>query len=203
MLFLRCKCPLLTQSGHRRNLRMNKLKSGGRRPIPPMGGAHINPSLDVGFDPSANNAAAGKRYRTCAVVIDNRQFQIAVEWRSQYVVPHDNPLNPCAGLSSCHLPPKIWHLIPGRRYQRTGVTASKAAKADMSTAQLNAIRLWCRVRCFGLPLYSATAREALAERLGLLLQSATAFWGKGDLCETVKTFEMSVPPCPTLGGTKV
>jgi hypothetical protein len=61
-----------------------------------MGGAYINPSLDVGFDPSANNAAAGKRYWMCAIVIDNRQFQIAVEWRSQYVVPHDNSLNACA-----------------------------------------------------------------------------------------------------------
>jgi hypothetical protein len=27
-----------------------------------------------------------------------------------------------------------------------------------------------KVRCFGLPLYGAMAREALAERLGLLLQ---------------------------------
>jgi hypothetical protein len=55
-----------------------------------MGRAYINPSLDVGFDPSANNAAAGKCYRMCAAVIDNRQFQIAVEWRSRYVVPHEH-----------------------------------------------------------------------------------------------------------------
>jgi len=39
----------------------------------------------------------------------------------------------------------------------------------MGTAHLNATHFWCRVRCFGLPLYSAIAREALAERLGLLL----------------------------------
>jgi hypothetical protein len=38
----------------------------------------------------------------------------------------------------------------------------------MTTAQLNATHFWCRVRCFGLPLYSAIAREALAKRLGLL-----------------------------------
>ena len=31
-----------------------------------------------------------------------------------------------------------------------------------------AISLACRVRCFGLPLYNAIAREALAARLGLL-----------------------------------
>ena len=31
-----------------------------------------------------------------------------------------------------------------------------------------AISLACRVRCFGLPLYNAIAREALAVRLGLL-----------------------------------
>jgi hypothetical protein len=53
----------------------------------------------------------------------------------------------------------------------------------MRTAHLNANKLWCRVRCFGLPLYSAAAREALTERLGLLLECPTTFSGKGDLCE--------------------
>src|SRR5262252_4499119 len=42
----------------------------------------------------------------------------------------------------------------------------------------------CRVRCFGLPLYGAMAREALAERLGLLLQS-----GRG----TIVQFDPTVP----------
>jgi hypothetical protein len=51
----------------------------------------------------------------------------------------------------------------------------------MTTVHLDANKLWCRVRCFGLPLYSANAREALAERLGLLLLSASAFGGKADM----------------------
>jgi hypothetical protein len=95
----------------------------------------------------------------------------------------NNSLKACSvfPFSSCHLPPKIWYLIPRRRYQRTGASRSKAAKADMSTAQLNATKSWCRVPLFWFALYNAIAREALAERLGLLLQSASAFGGKADM----------------------
>jgi hypothetical protein len=32
--------------------------------------------------------------------------------------------------------------------------------ADMATAEMGATKLSCRVRCFGLPLYSAIAHEA-------------------------------------------
>ena len=41
------------------------------------------------------------------------------------------------------------------------------ARNKMASADC-AISLACRVRCFGLPLYNAIAREALAARLGLL-----------------------------------
>jgi len=43
--------------------------------------------------------------------------------------------------------------------------------ADMATAEMGATKLSCRMRCFGLPLYSAIAHEASALWLGLLLVS--------------------------------
>jgi hypothetical protein len=43
--------------------------------------------------------------------------------------------------------------------------------ADMTTAEMDATKLSCRMRCFGLPLHNAVAREASALRLGLLLVS--------------------------------
>jgi hypothetical protein len=54
-----------------------------------MCGAHVNPPLAVSFDPPAKNPAAGKTDCTCAVCIDDGQFQIAVEWRGRYFVPHE------------------------------------------------------------------------------------------------------------------
>jgi len=54
-----------------------------------MCGVKVNSSLGGSFDPAADNAAAGKQYRMFAARIDNRQFQIAVEWRGEYfVLPH-------------------------------------------------------------------------------------------------------------------
>ena len=54
-----------------------------------MCGVKVNSSLGGSFDPAADNAAAGKQYRMFAARIDNRQFQIAVEWRGGYfVLPH-------------------------------------------------------------------------------------------------------------------
>ncbi|MFZ0650632.1 MAG: hypothetical protein WA445_21235 [Pseudolabrys sp.] len=49
----------------------------------------VNSSLGRSFDPAADNAAAGNQNRVFAARIDNRQFQIAVEWRGGYfVLPH-------------------------------------------------------------------------------------------------------------------
>ena len=49
----------------------------------------VNSSLGGSFDPAADNAAAGNQNRVFAARIDNRQFQIAVEWRGGYfVLPH-------------------------------------------------------------------------------------------------------------------
>ena len=87
--------------------------------------------------------------------------------------------NGSASARSCFSSPSICSLVPS-----SNVTADCA------------ISLACRVRCFGLPLYNAIAREALAARLGLLpfLVSAigtkrtyaralqmSAFGGKADM----------------------
>jgi len=76
--------------------------------------------------------------------------------------------------------------VVGPRSIFNGLTGSLTATV------MDATKLPCRVRCFGLPLYSAMAREALAERLGLLLHTGSKAFGM-----------LSVPLCPTLGGTKV
>ncbi|MGB9353664.1 MAG: hypothetical protein WCB61_27710, partial [Pseudolabrys sp.] len=58
-------------------------------PFAPMCGVKVNSSLGGSFDPASDNAAAGNQNRMFAARIDNRQFQIAVEWRGGYfVLPH-------------------------------------------------------------------------------------------------------------------
>ena len=69
----------------------NRYRTGFCRPLAPMCRPHVNPCLDSGFDPPAKNAAAGKSNRMHAARVDNRQFQIAIEWRSRYWVPHGPP----------------------------------------------------------------------------------------------------------------
>ena len=69
----------------------NRYRSAFCRPLAPMCRPHVNPCLDSGFDPPAKNAAAGKSNRMHAARVDNRQFQIAIEWRSRYWVPHGPP----------------------------------------------------------------------------------------------------------------
>jgi hypothetical protein len=76
-----------------------------RRPFAPMCGVKVNSSLSGSFDPATDNAAAGKQHRMFAARIDNRQFQIAVEWHGGYfVLPHK--------LSPTHR--KVDHLIDQR-----------------------------------------------------------------------------------------
>ena len=51
--------------------------------------------------------------------------------------------------------------------------------ADMVTAEMGATKLSCRMRCFGLPLYSAIAHEASALWLGFclsVLRTCTYIW---------------------------
>src|SRR4249920_55315 len=50
----------------------------------------VNSSLGGSFDPAADNAAAGNQNRVFAARIDNRQFQIAVEWRDDISCCHTN-----------------------------------------------------------------------------------------------------------------
>ena len=59
----------------------------------------------------------------------------------------------------------------------------------MTLGGIGFIKLLCRVCCFGLPLCSAIAREALAERLGLLLLSGALPYPLWHLAD--------IPPAPT------
>jgi hypothetical protein len=58
----------------------------------------VNPCFDVGFNPSAENAAARKHDWMHAICIDYRQFQIAIKWRSRYRMPHESPRQNLAAL---------------------------------------------------------------------------------------------------------
>jgi hypothetical protein len=51
----------------------------------------VNPCSDAGLNPSAENAAARKHDWMHAICVDNRQFQIAIKWRSRYRMPHESP----------------------------------------------------------------------------------------------------------------
>jgi hypothetical protein len=57
-------------------------------PRSPVSGAHINPSVRLRVDPSPEHAAARKHEPVRAVIVDNGQLQILVEWRAGDGLPH-------------------------------------------------------------------------------------------------------------------
>jgi len=54
-----------------------------------MRGTQTDPLAGVSLDPSAKNTAARKSQHLRTVGIDDRQLQIAIEWRGRYLVPHN------------------------------------------------------------------------------------------------------------------
>lgn len=61
-----------------------KLRPG---PFAPMGRPYIDPLVRFGVGPATENATARERQSMGAVVIDDRQFKITVEWRAGYGLP--------------------------------------------------------------------------------------------------------------------
>ena len=58
-------------------------------PGSPMCGAYVHPPVGLGIDPSAEHPAARKDERVGAVIVDHGQFQVFVEGRVGYLLPHD------------------------------------------------------------------------------------------------------------------
>ena len=57
-------------------------------PFSPMGRPHVQPFLGLYFHPAVENAAARDHKRMRAVIIDDGQFEVAVERRGGYLLPH-------------------------------------------------------------------------------------------------------------------
>jgi hypothetical protein len=51
-------------------------------------GAHINPSVRLGVDPSAGHTAARKNESVGTIIVDDGQLQISIERRIRDGVPH-------------------------------------------------------------------------------------------------------------------
>ena len=63
-------------------------------PFAPMRRPHVQPFLGFRFHPAVENAAARKHQRVRAIVIDDGQFEIAVERRGGNMLPHREMFGP-------------------------------------------------------------------------------------------------------------
>ena len=60
---------------------------GSSRPFPPVRRTHLNSLLCVSVDPTAKNATAREHQGMWPIIVDDRQFEIAVERSARYRLP--------------------------------------------------------------------------------------------------------------------